>query len=183
MDQLFPSQRLFNKEKHILKGTIVNLSSILSIYGYYKPWARSWVENHSKCIKKMHLCLGVGFVSFILKFETDKVLGKDIIRCNLNDVTIPHALCIEKNILYYVICFREGWYGFRKTKCCDPEHRITLCEINSIKTDNIGGYIINWITTSPDKPVTWLKLFSYRWHLTLYSNSQAVSSLVHDLNR
>ena len=24
----------------------------------------------------------------------------------------------------------------------DPEHRITLCEINSIKTDNIDGYII-----------------------------------------
>ena len=28
-------------------------------------------------------------------------------------------------------------------QCGDPEHRITLCEINSIKSDNIDGYIIN----------------------------------------
>ena len=44
--------------------------------------------------------------------------------------------------VYFVISFREGWYGFRKPQCGDPEHRITLCEIYSIKTDNIDGYII-----------------------------------------
>ena len=33
-------------------------------------------------------------------------------------------------------------------QCCDPEHRITLCEINSIKTDNIDEYIINIIIKS-----------------------------------
>ena len=65
---------------------------------------------------------------------------------NMNDVTIPHELCIEKNIVYYVISFREGWYRFRKLQNGDPEHQITLCEFNSIKTaDNIDaiGYIIN----------------------------------------
>ena len=77
-----------------------------------------------------------------LHFETEKVLGTDLLRhCDMNDVTIPHALCIEKNIVFYIINFREGWYGFRKPQCGDPEHLITLCEINSIKTDNIGGYI------------------------------------------
>ena len=33
-------------------------------------------------------------------------------------------------------------------ECCDTEHRITLCEINSIKTDNIDGYIINVVIFS-----------------------------------
>ena len=37
-------------------------------------------------------------------FETDK----KILVCDINDVTIPHALCIEKNIVYYIISFREG---------------------------------------------------------------------------
>ena len=78
-----------------------------------------------------------------LHSETEKVLGTDLLRCDMNDVTISHALCIEKNIVYYVISFREGWYGFRKPQCGDPEHRITLCEINSIKSDNIDEYIIN----------------------------------------
>ena len=32
-------------------------------------------------------------------FETDKVLGTDFDLCDMNDVTIPHALCIEKNIV------------------------------------------------------------------------------------
>ena len=48
-----------------------------------------------------------------------------------------------EKLVYYVISFREGWYGFRKPQCGDPEHRIKLCEINSIKNDNIDGYIIN----------------------------------------
>ena len=80
----------------------------------------------------MTLCLRVGFVSFILKFETDKVLGKNIIWCDMNNITKPHALCFEKNILYYVTGFREGWYGFRKPQFGDPEHWITHCEFNSI---------------------------------------------------
>ena len=63
----------------------------------------------------------------------------------MNDATIPNALCIEKNIVYYVISFREGRYGFRKPQCGDPEYQITLFEINRIMTDNIDGYIINII--------------------------------------
>ena len=31
----------------------------------------------------------------------------------------------------------------QNTTCGDPQHRITLCEINSIKTDNNDGFIIN----------------------------------------
>ena len=43
-----------------------------------------------------------------LHFETEKILGKDFVRCDMNDVTIPHALCIEKNIVYKgVVSFRE----------------------------------------------------------------------------
>ena len=44
-----------------------------------------------------------------------------------------------ENIVYYIIRFREGWYGFRKPQCVAPEHRITLCELNS----KIGGYVIS----------------------------------------
>ena len=65
-------------------------------------------------------------------FKTDKVLGKDFVRCDMNDITISHAMCIEKNTVYYVISLRERRNGFRKP----------LCEINSIKTDNIDGYIM-----------------------------------------
>ena len=45
-------KHLFSKEKTNFRRTIV---------------VRSWVEKHSKSIRKMHLCLGVGFVGFILK--------------------------------------------------------------------------------------------------------------------
>ena len=43
-----------------------------------------------------------------LHFETEKVLGTDFVRCDTNGVTILHALCIEKNIMYYVISFSKG---------------------------------------------------------------------------
>ena len=71
-------------------------------------------------------------------FETDKVVRIDFVWCDMNDATITHALCIEKNIVYYVISFRK----VRKAQCGDAECRITLFEINSIKTDNIDWYII-----------------------------------------
>ena len=101
-------------------------------------------------------------------FETEKVLGT----CTDLLVTIPHALCIEKNIVYYVISFREGRYGFRKPKCGDPENRITLCEINSIKTDNIDGYIINIYSNPPSQKIC---IISYQqiknsYHFQLASN-------------
>ena len=40
-------------------------------------------------------------------YETDKVLGTEFVRCDINDLTIHHALCIEKNIVYYVISFKD----------------------------------------------------------------------------
>ena len=77
--------------------------------------------------------------SRICRLHFEKVLFTYFVRCDMNDVTIPHS-----NIVYYVISFRERWYGFRKPQCGDPEHRITLCEIHSIKVDNIDGYIIKF---------------------------------------
>ena len=88
----------------------------------------SWI----RACKKICSCLEVGFVGFILKQR--------------KFITVRYEWrhnSMEKNIVYYVISFREGWYGFRKPQCGDPEHRITLCEFNSIKTDKIGGYIIS----------------------------------------
>ena len=86
----------------------------------------------------------------------------------MNDVTIPHALCIEKNIVYNVISFREGWYGFRNPQCGDPEHRITFCEINSIKTDNIGGYIIKDVYRSHFGKCAWFPISRISTKILLY---------------
>ena len=77
-----------------------------------------------------------------LHFETKKVLSTDFVWLDMNDVTIPHALCIEKNIVYYVISFR-AYMDSEYHSLVIRAHRITLCDINTIKTDNIGGYIIN----------------------------------------
>ena len=56
----------------------------------------------------------------------------------MNDVIIPYASCIEKNIVYAnTTSFSERV----KPQCGDRERRNTLCEI-SIETDNIDGYII-----------------------------------------
>ena len=41
-----------------------------------------------------------------LYFKTETIFGKYFVQCDMNDVTIPHALCIEKHIVYYVISFR-----------------------------------------------------------------------------
>ena len=51
--------------------------------------------------------LGVGFVGFILK-QINNCLGTDFVRCDRNDATIHYAVCIGKNVVYYVISFREG---------------------------------------------------------------------------
>ena len=54
--------------------------------------------------------LGVGFV------QTEKVLATEFLRCDMNGVTIPHALCIEKNIVYYRHQFQRGVIWIQKTK-------------------------------------------------------------------
>ena len=42
-------------------------------------------------------------------FEADLVLCTDFAHCDVNDVTMPHVLGIEKkDTVYYVISFREG---------------------------------------------------------------------------
>ena len=51
----------------------------------------------------------------------------------MNDVTI---------VLRKTLCTTSSVSERGKPQCGDPEHRITLCEIYSIKTENIDGYII-----------------------------------------
>ena len=73
-----------------------------------------------------------------LHFETDKVLCTYFVRYDMNDVTIPHAFVLRKTL-----CTTSSVSERGKPQCGDPEHRITLCEIYSIKTENIDMYIIN----------------------------------------
>ena len=56
----------------------------------------SRVENHCNCIREVLLCLRVGFVGFILKH---KILGTYFVRCDMNDVKMPQALYIRRNIV------------------------------------------------------------------------------------
>ena len=60
-------QCFITKEKHFQKELSYMYHSFFYVFEFYKPWARSWVKNHSKCIRKIRLCLGFGFVGFILK--------------------------------------------------------------------------------------------------------------------
>ena len=104
-------------------------------YAYYKlsevlSWKSFWMHQKDAFMLRSRICM------FRLKHT-------DFVWCDMTDVIISYALCIEKNIVYCIISFREGWYGFRNPQCCNPEHQITLCEINSIKSDNIDGYLIN----------------------------------------
>ena len=41
--------------------------------------------------------------------ESYIVLDTDLAQCNMIDVPIPHVLCFEKKIVYYVINFWDGW--------------------------------------------------------------------------
>ena len=47
----------------------------------------------------------------------------------------------QKNVLTWAFSLGKPT-AIQKIQFGDSEHRITLCEIISIKTDNIGGYII-----------------------------------------
>ena len=49
----------------------------------------------------MPLCLGEGFVDLIER-------AIDSAQCYMSDVTILHVLCTKKNVMYYIINFREG---------------------------------------------------------------------------
>ena len=60
----------------------------------------------------------------------------------MNDVTIPHAFVLRKTLCTTSSVSERGDID-SENQCDDPEHRITLCEIYSIKTENIDGYIIN----------------------------------------
>ena len=55
------------------------------------------------------------------------------------------AQCLKHYVLKETLCTTSSvseWGEMNSEKLCgDPEHRFTLCEINSIKTDNINGSI------------------------------------------
>ena len=53
-------------------------------------------------------------------------------------------------------------------QCGDPEHRITFCEINSIKTDNIGGYIIKDVYRSHFGKCAWFPISRISTKILLY---------------
>ena len=72
-------------------------------------------------------------------FEADIVLCTVFARCNTNDVTIPHVLCIEKKHCVLRHQFQRGVIGFRKPHCGDPEHQIILCEITVSRLKTLMG--------------------------------------------
>ena len=60
-----------------------------------------------------------------------------------NDVTIPHALCFGKTLCAMSSVLDRADMDSENHSVVIRSNRITLFEINSIKTDNIDGYIIN----------------------------------------
>ena len=74
-----------------------------------------------------------------LHFEKDKLYGTYMyfVRCDMKDVTIPHAFVLRKTL-----CITSSVSERGEPHCGDPEHWISLCKIYSIKIDNIDGYII-----------------------------------------
>ena len=77
-------------------------------------------------------------------FETDKVLGTDFVWWDMNDVTIPHAFVLRKTLCTTSSVSERGDMDSENHSVVDPVHWITLCENNSIKTENIDGYIIKF---------------------------------------
>ena len=69
-----------------------------------------------------------------LQFETEKVLGTDLLRCDMNDVTIPHTFVLRKTL-----CTTSSVSERGEPQCGDPEHRIKLCEIYSMKLITLVG--------------------------------------------
>ena len=137
-------QRLFTKEKHILKRTYIVNFSMLTI-------------NPERGLKLTFQKDAFMFWSRVCRFyfETDKVLGADFVRCDMNNVTIPYALCIEKKTLCTSSSVSE------RGDMDSENHSVVIrsieshSEIDSIKTDNIDEYIINnnivrspWVTTT-----------------------------------
>ena len=55
--------------------------------------------------------------------------------------TIPNELCIWRK----TFCTASSVLERGELQCGDQGQRIILCEINSFKTDNIDGYIINLV--------------------------------------
>ena len=59
-------------------------------------------------------------------------------------VSIPHALCIEKILCTTLSVSERGDMDSKNHSVIIPSIG-SHCEINSIKSDNIGGYIIKSI--------------------------------------
>ena len=123
-------------------------------YAYYTPSARSWVENHSKCNENMRLWLGVGIVCFILKQI------KYLVQILYGAIWMPQYLmqCVLRKTVCSTSSVSERGDMDSENQCGDPENRITICEINSIKSDNIWGYIINIYIKPKDQTI---KLYTF----------------------
>ena len=68
-------------------------------------------------------------------FETDKVHGTDFVQCDINEVTIPHALCIEKKYCVLLISFREGDME-------SENHSVVIWSIGSLSVKSIVSRLI-----------------------------------------
>ena len=82
----------------------------------------------------MHLCLGS--MNYRLHFETDKVLCTDFVRCDkMTSQYLMH--CVLRKTLCTTSSVSVRGDLDSENQCGDPEHRITLCKIITIKTDKI----------------------------------------------
>ena len=101
--------------------------------------------------------------------------------CNMNNITIPNALGTEKNIVYYVISFREGWYGFRNNSVV-----IRSIGSHSVKltvSRVITGYNKSWdfsenVDTGKSYPKIKSQSISFCWCLTVYTRNESNIFLV-----
>ena len=66
--------------------------------------------------------------------DTCIVLGTEFAQCNMNDVTIPHVLCIKKKLCTTSSVSERGDIN-SENQCGDLDNQFTLCEINNIKTE------------------------------------------------
>ena len=62
--------------------------------------------------------------------------------------------CVLRKTLCTTLSVSERADVDSANECGDPEHQIALCEVNSIKSDNNHGYIINRFITKfiPNEP-------------------------------
>ena len=131
-----------NNEKFIIYQVLSTLSVNIwdQLFRMFIYWRKTQLwKNYVLCLwADLWICTSL-LCNFKADLETSTWNRFCTERCKWCQNT--SRICFRKNIVYYTIIFKEGWYEFRKLQCSDTEHWITLCEINSIKS----GYIEWWV--------------------------------------